>query len=60
MTADAIGQLNQAGIRDIEKHFRGRTIRVRGAISWCAYDGFGTPPEVEVVVEELSQLDVID
>ena len=41
------------------RHVR-RTVRVRGAISWCAYDGFGTPPEVEVVVDDFSDLDVID
>ena len=60
LTANAISQLNKAGIKDIEKHFQGRTIRVRGAISWCAYDGLGTPPEVEVVVDDLSHLEVID
>jgi plasmid replication initiation protein len=60
LTTNAISQLNKAGITDIEKQFRGRTIRVRGAISWCAYDGLGTPPEVEVVVDDLSHLEVID
>jgi len=52
--------MNKAGIKDIEKHFQGKTIRVRGAIAWCAYDGFGTPPEVEVVVDDLSHLEVLD
>jgi hypothetical protein len=60
LTADAIGQLNKAGVKDIEKHFRGKTIHVRGAISWCAYDGLGTPPEVEVVVDDLSHVEVVD
>ena len=60
LTADVIKQLNKAGVTDTKKHFQGRTIRVKGAISWCAYDGFGTPPEVEVVVDDLSHLEVMD
>ena len=60
LTTNAIAQLNKAGIKDIEKHFQGRTIRVRGAIAWCAYDGLGTPPEVEVVVDDLSHLEILD
>jgi uncharacterized protein (TIGR03067 family) len=60
LTTDAINQLNKAGIQDIERHLRGKTIRVRGAISWCAYDGLGTPPEVEIVVDDLSRLEVVD
>ena len=39
LTADVIEQLNKAGITDTKKHFQGRTIRVKGAISWCAYGG---------------------
>ncbi len=60
LTANAISQLNKESIKDIEKHFKGKTIRVTGAISWCAYDGYGTPPEVEVLVDEPSHLDFID
>ena len=60
LTANAISQLNKEGIKDIERHFKGKTIRATGAISWCAYDGYGTPPEVEVLVNDLSHLEVID
>ncbi len=60
LTGKVIGQLNKAGINDMEKHFKGKTIRVAGTISRREYDGLGTPSEVEIVVDELSQLEVVD
>ena len=59
LTAKAIKQLNKAGINDIEKHFKGKTVRVTGPISRHDYRGFGTPPEVEIVIDDLSQLEVV-
>ncbi len=59
LTANMISQLNKAGIKDIEKHFQGRTIRVTGRISRQDYRGYGTPPEVEIVIADLSQLEVV-
>jgi hypothetical protein len=59
LTATAITQLNKAGVNDIEKHFNGKTVRVTGPISRNDYRGYGTPPEVEVVIDDLSQLDVM-
>ncbi|HYH68747.1 MAG TPA: RNA polymerase sigma factor [Urbifossiella sp.] len=60
LTPNAIGQLNKAGVRDIEKHFSGKTVRVTGPIVRHDYRGRGTPVEVEIVVNDLSQLGVLD
>jgi hypothetical protein len=59
LTAKAIKQLNKAGINDFEKHFKGKTVRVTGPVSRSDYDGWGTPPEVEIVIDDLSQLEVV-
>lgn len=59
LTAKAIKQLNKAGVDDLEKHFNGRTIRGTGPISRSDYSGYGTPPEVEIVIDDLSQLEVV-
>jgi hypothetical protein len=60
LTPNAVGQLNKAGVRDIEKHFGGKTVRVTGPIVKRDYRGRGTPVEVEIVVNDLSQLGVLD
>jgi RNA polymerase sigma factor (sigma-70 family) len=60
LTPNAITQLNKAGIRDIEMHFNGKTVRVTGAIVIQDYRGRGTPREVEIVVNDLSQLEVVN
>ena len=59
LTAKAIKQLNKAGINDLEKHFKGKTVRVTGPISIGHYDGFGTPPEVEIMIDDLNQFEVV-
>jgi hypothetical protein len=59
LTPNAIGQLNKVGILDIEKHFSGKTVRVTGSIVRWDYDGYGTPSQVEIVVNDLSQLEVV-
>lgn len=59
LTPNAIAQLNKVGILDIEKHFGGKTVRVTGSIVRWDYDGYGTPPQVEIVVNDLSQLEVV-
>jgi RNA polymerase sigma factor (sigma-70 family) len=59
LTAKAVTQLNKAGVNDFEKHFKGTTVRVTGPISRSDYDGWGTPPEVEIVIDDLSQLEVV-
>jgi hypothetical protein len=58
LTPNAITQLNRAGIRDIEKHFSGKTVRVTGPIVKQDYRGRGTPLEVEIVIDDVSQLEV--
>jgi hypothetical protein len=58
LTPNAITQLNKAGIRDIEKHFSGKTVRVTGPIVKQDHRGRGTPLEVEIVIDDLSQLEV--
>lgn len=60
LTADVIKQLNKTGVTDIEKHFRARTVRVTGAIVRRDYRGYRTPAEVEIVVDDLSHLEVLD
>jgi RNA polymerase sigma factor (sigma-70 family) len=60
LTPNAISQLNKAGIRDIEKHFSGKSVRVTGPIVVQDYRGRGTPREVEIVVNDLSQLEVLN
>jgi len=57
---EQIGQLNKAGIKDIEKHFKTKTVRVTGTISKHEYRGKGTPSEVEIVIDDLSRLKVVD
>jgi RNA polymerase sigma factor (sigma-70 family) len=59
LTAKAINQLNKAGISDMEKHFKGKTVRVTGSISRSDYDGWGSPPEVEIVIDDLNQFEVV-
>ena len=60
LTDKAIKQLNRAGITDVAKHFQSKNVRVTGKISWRPpYDGFGTPAVAEVVVNDLSQLEVV-
>ena len=44
---------------DMEKHFKGKTVRVTGSIVRWDYDGYGTPSQVEIVVNDLSQLEVV-
>jgi hypothetical protein len=60
LTAKVIGQLNKVGITDLEKHFKGKTVRVTGPISRHAYDGFGSPDEVEIVLDDMSQLEALN
>lgn len=59
LTEKAIKQLNKAGINDLEKHFIGKTVRVSGLLARRDYDGEGSIPEVEVVLDDLSQLEVV-
>ena len=59
LTEKAIKQLSKAGINDMEKHFKGKTVRVTGPISRHDYRGRGTAPEVEIVIDDLSQLEVV-
>ncbi len=59
LTEKAIKQFNKAGITDLEKHFKGKTVRVTGTISWNAYDGLGSADEVEIVLDDMSQLEVV-
>ena len=59
LTEKTIKQLKRVDIQDIEKHFRGKTVRVTGQTSRLVYDGFGTPSEVEIVIDDLSQIEVV-
>ncbi len=59
LTEKAIKQLNRAGITDVAKHFQSKTVHVTGTISWSHYDGLGTPSIAEVVVNDLSQFEVV-
>jgi hypothetical protein len=52
--------MSRAGIKDVAKHFKSKTVRVTGPLSWRHYDGLGSPPVVEVVIDDLGQLDVVD
>lgn len=60
LTAHATRQLSRAGVRDLDKHFRGKTVRVTGTLSRDDLRIFGRPTEVEVVVDDLGQLEVVD
>ncbi len=59
LTADVIRRLNRAGVTDIEKHFRGKTVRVTGTISKHDHNIYGRTVEVEIVVDDLDQLEVV-
>jgi hypothetical protein len=56
----AIKQFNKVGIQDIEKHFSGKIVRVTGRITRQDYRGYGTPQEVEIVIDDSSQLEVVN
>jgi len=60
LTEKTIEQFHKVGIRDIEKHFSGKTVRVTGRVSRIHFDGYGTPTEVEIVIDDLSQLEVVN
>ncbi len=60
LTDKAIKQLNRAGVKDVAKHFKSKTVRVTGQLSREHYDGLGTPPVVEVVIDDLGQIEVVD
>jgi hypothetical protein len=60
LTEKTIKQFNGAGVQDIEKHFKGKTVRVTGRIKRIHYDGYGTPVEVEVVIDDLSRIEVVN
>lgn len=60
LTGKVIGQLQKAGIKDLEKHYQGRSIQVTGEISRHEYDGLRTPSEVEIVIDDLGQLAIMD
>jgi hypothetical protein len=59
LTEKAIKQLNKAGIDDLESHFKGKTVRVTGLLSRHDYRGYGAIPEVEIVLDDMSQLEVM-
>ncbi len=60
LTDHAIKQLKRAGITDVAKHLKSKTVRVTGKILWAHYSGYGTPPVAEVVINDLSQFEVVD
>jgi hypothetical protein len=60
LTEKTIKQFNRAGVQDIENHFKGKTVRVTGRIRRIHYDGYGTPTEVEVVIDDLSRIEVVN
>jgi hypothetical protein len=60
LTEKAIKQFNKVGIQDIAKHFSGKIVRVTGRITRIDYDGLATPSEIELVIDDLSQLEVVN
>lgn len=58
LTEKTIKQFNRAGVQDIEKHFTGKTIRVTGRTKKIDYRGYRTPLEVEIVIDDLSRIEV--
>jgi RNA polymerase sigma factor (sigma-70 family) len=60
LTDRAIKQLNLEKIADVAKHCKSKTVRVTGQFSWSRYSGYRTPPVLEVVVDDMSQLEVVD
>ena len=60
LTEKAIKQFNKVGIQDIEKHFSEKIVRVTGRITRQDYRGYGTPLEVEIVIDDASQLEVVN
>ena len=58
LTEKAIKQFNKAGINDLEKHFKGKTVRVIGLLV-PHFRNRGSLREVEVVLDDMSQLEVV-
>jgi hypothetical protein len=59
LTAKAIEQFNKAGIDELEKYFKGKTVRVTGPITRQDYRGYGSIPEVDIVIDDLSQIEMV-
>ena len=60
LTEKNIKQFNKSGVQDMEKHFAGKTVRVTGRTKKISYRGYGTPMEVEIVIDELSRIEVVN
>ena len=60
LSVSAVKQFDRAGVRDVTKHLKGKTVRVTGTIFTDGLRLYGTPTEVRVTVDDLSQLEVID
>ncbi len=56
---DAFKQFNKADIDDLEKHFKGKIVRVIGLLARHDYRGKGSIPEVEIVLDDMSQIEVV-
>jgi len=59
LTADVVKRLNRAGITDLEKHFKGKTIRITGTLSKCDHNLYGTPAKVDILIDDINKLEVI-
>jgi hypothetical protein len=62
LTPNVVKQLNGVGIRDVGKHFVGRTIRISGRIRQQNYSGDEPPIEThyDLVIEDVSQFETVD
>jgi|GEM_PF-1875446 len=62
LTSQVVGQLKRIGIKDVGKHFEGKTVRVSGRIHQHNYSGDDPPvvPHYDLVIEDVSQIEAVE
>jgi RNA polymerase sigma factor (sigma-70 family) len=62
LTSQVVEQLKRIGIKEVGKHFDGKTIRISGQIRQHNYSGDDPPvaPHYDLVIEDVSQFEAVD
>jgi RNA polymerase sigma factor (sigma-70 family) len=61
LTSKIVKQLQLVGIKDVGKHFMGKTIRISGRINQHHYSGDDPPiePHYDLIIEDVSQIETV-
>jgi RNA polymerase sigma factor (sigma-70 family) len=62
LTSKVVDQLRRIGVKDVGKHFDGKTIRITGRIRQHNYSGDDPPvgPHYHLVIEDVSQIEAVE